>query len=147
MEHIANFVLPKSSTDLNIDRELVFAVASIREVLDRFGELLQLQPIWLEDLCTAVSTTNIQHHLLAEVHKKLLIVVLKNQLAFKTTLELIDDFTWPAVLGDYSAPHSIDGYPFVDQSKRVSVLNFLKLEFLRTEIVRRKLINEEAFRE
>lgn len=157
--------LPESSDDLLIPKQYTLKAASIYEVLRRFKNLVRLTPFRLEDLCAAL-TSDEQSSLLTEVHIMLLKALLREEDSQSThfgpldhkdsiniSMYLIDQMTWPDVLKNYlESDSSFDktilnilahkDYPYVNIDDRLTVLQFLTDQFLRTTVVRDDLIRE-----
>lgn len=162
---LPQLVLPKSSEDLLVPKELIMNVLSIYEVLRHFRNLVRLSPFRLEDFCACLVCED-QTNLLAEVHIMLLKALLREEDSQQThfgpldqkdsvniALFLIDYMTWPEVLKAYvESDSSFDqnvlnillnnDYPFSSVEDRIKVLQFLTDQFLITNPVREDLLSE-----
>lgn len=162
---LPQLMLPESSDDLIIPKQHSLKTASIYEVLRRFKNLVRLTPFRLEDLCAALASEE-QSSLLTEVHIMLLKALLREEDSQSThfgpldhkdsiniSMYLIDQITWPDILKNYlESDNSIDkkilnilteqDYPYANIEDRLTVLQFLTDQFLRTTAVRDDLIRE-----
>lgn len=162
---IPSLVLPKSSEDLVVPKELVLKSLCIYEVLRHFRTLVRLSPFRFEDFCAAIMCED-QSTLLAEIHIMLLKALLREEDSQQThfgaldqkdsvniVLYFVDALTWPEVLRSYvESDRNFDSvvlnilssceYPFTSVENRLQVLQFLTDQFLITNPVREDLLNE-----
>ncbi|XP_036150042.1 nucleosome-remodeling factor subunit NURF301 isoform X2 [Monomorium pharaonis] len=160
-------VLPKSSDDLLVPKELVMPLLSIYEVLRHFRTLVRLSCFRFEDFCAALMCED-QTNLLAEIHIMLIKALLREEDSQQThfgpldqkdsvnvSLYFVDSLTWPEVLRSYvESDKSFDQnilqilatteYPFTAIEDRIKVLQFLTDQFLITNPVREDLLHEGA---
>ncbi|XP_073972080.1 nucleosome-remodeling factor subunit NURF301 E(bx) isoform X2 [Rhodnius prolixus] len=165
---LPSLVLPKSSDDLLIPRDLIMQALSVYEVIRHFRNLVRLSPFRFEDFC-AVMMCEEQTYMIAEMHIMLLKAILREEDAQQThfgpldqkdsiniSLYFVDAVTWPEVLRSYvESDKSFDqnvleiltncDYPFTDVDNRLKVLQFLTDQFLITNPVREDLIHEGNF--
>lgn len=158
-------VLPKSSDDLLVPRELVMPLLSIYEVLRHFRTLVRLSCFRFEDFCAALMCED-QTNLLAEIHMMLIKALLREEDSQQThfgpldqkdsvnvSLYFVDAMTWPEVLRCYvESDKDFDQnilqilttteYPFTAIENRIKVLQFLTDQFLITNPVREDLLHE-----
>ncbi|XP_077275780.1 nucleosome-remodeling factor subunit NURF301 E(bx) isoform X1 [Temnothorax americanus] len=158
-------VLPKSSDDLLVPKELVMSLLSIYEVLRHFRTLVRLSCFRFEDFCAALMCDD-QTNLLAEIHIMLIKALLREEDSQQThfgpldqkdsvnvSLYFVDSMTWPEVLRSYvESDKSFDQnilqilatteYPFTAIEDRIKVLQFLTDQFLITNPVREDLLHE-----
>ncbi|XP_011691661.1 PREDICTED: nucleosome-remodeling factor subunit NURF301 isoform X2 [Wasmannia auropunctata] len=158
-------VLPKSSDDLLVPKELVMPSLSIYEVLRHFRTLVRLSSFRFEDFCAALMCED-QTNLLAEIHIMLIKALLREEDSQQThfgpldqkdsvnvSLYFVDSMTWPEVLRSYvESDKSFDQnilhilttteYPFTAIEDRIKVLQFLTDQFLITNPVREDLLHE-----
>ncbi|KAL0125669.1 hypothetical protein PUN28_004623 [Cardiocondyla obscurior] len=160
-------VLPKTSDDLLLLKELVMPSLSIYEVLRHFRTLVRLSSFRFEDFCAALMCED-QTNLLAEIHIMLIKALLREEDSQQThfgpldqkdsvnvSLYFVDSMTWPEVLRSYvESDKSFDQnilhilstteYPFTAIEDRIKVLQFLTDQFLITNPVREDLLHEGA---
>lgn len=158
-------ILPKSSDDLLLPKELVMPSLSIYEVLRHFRTLVRLSSFRFEDFCAALMCDD-QTNLLAEIHIMLVKALLREEDSQQThfgpldqkdsvnvSLYFVDSMTWPEVLRSYvESDRSFDQsilqilttteYPFTAIEDRIKVLQFLTDQFLITNPVREDLLHE-----
>lgn len=158
-------VLPKTSDDLLVPKELVMPSLSIYEVLRHFRTLVRLSSFRFEDFCAALICED-QTNLLAEIHIMLIKALLREEDSQQThfgpldqkdsvnvSLYFVDSMTWPEVLRSYvESDKSFDQnilqilttteYPFTAIEDRIKVLQFLTDQFLITNPVREDLLHE-----
>ncbi|KAL6258442.1 hypothetical protein P5V15_010398 [Pogonomyrmex californicus] len=158
-------VLPKSSDDLLVSKELVMPSLSIYEVLRHFRSLVRLSCFRFEDFCAALICED-QTNLLAEIHIMLIKALLREEDSQQThfgpldqkdsvnvSLYFVDSMTWPEVLRSYvESDKGFDQnilqilttteYPFTAIEDRIKVLQFLTDQFLITNPVREDLLHE-----
>ncbi|XP_018314724.1 nucleosome-remodeling factor subunit NURF301 isoform X2 [Mycetomoellerius zeteki] len=158
-------VLPKSSDDLLVPKELVMPSLSIYEVLRHFRTLVRLSSFRFEDFCAALMCED-QTNLLAEIHIMLIKALLREEDSQQThfgpldqkdsvnvSLYFVDSMTWPEVLRSYvESDKGFDQnilqtlttteYPFTAIEDRIKVLQFLTDQFLITNPVREDLLHE-----
>ncbi|XP_011646534.1 nucleosome-remodeling factor subunit NURF301 isoform X3 [Pogonomyrmex barbatus] len=158
-------VLPKSSDDLLVSKELVMPSLSIYEVLRHFRTLVRLSCFRFEDFCAALICED-QTNLLAEIHIMLIKALLREEDSQQThfgpldqkdsvnvSLYFVDSMTWPEVLRSYvESDKGFDQnilqilttteYPFTAIEDRIKVLQFLTDQFLITNPVREDLLHE-----
>lgn len=158
-------VLPKTSDDLLVPKELVMPSLSIYEVLRHFRTLVRLSSFRFEDFCAALVCED-QTNLLAEIHIMLIKALLREEDSQQThfgpldqkdsvnvSLYFVDPMTWPEVLRSYvESDKSFDQnilqilttteYPFTAIEDRIKVLQFLTDQFLITNPVREDLLHE-----
>ncbi|XP_018403305.1 PREDICTED: nucleosome-remodeling factor subunit NURF301-like isoform X2 [Cyphomyrmex costatus] len=158
-------VLPKSSDDLLVPKELVMPSLSIYEVLRHFRSLVRLSSFRFEDFCAALMCED-QTNLLAEIHIMLIKALLREEDSQQThfgpldqkdsvnvSLYFVDSMTWPEVLRSYvESDKGFDQnilqtlitteYPFTAIEDRIKVLQFLTDQFLITNPVREDLLHE-----
>lgn len=72
VEPTTNLVLPKSSEDLLIDKDLIIQAVGVFEPLRRFSNLIRLTQFRFEDFCAALAAIDEQSSLLVEIHVQLL---------------------------------------------------------------------------
>lgn len=161
-------VLPKSSDDLLVPKELVMPSLSIYEVLRHFRTLVRLSSFRFEDFCAALMCDD-QTNLLAEIHIMLIKALLREEDSQQThfgpldqkdsvnvSLYFVDSMTWPEVLrstveSDKCYDQSIlqiltnTEYPFTAIEDRIKVLQFLTDQFLITNPVREDLLHEGTY--
>ncbi|KAK2580560.1 hypothetical protein KPH14_007689 [Odynerus spinipes] len=158
-------ILPKSSDDLLVPKELVMPSLSIYEVLRHFRTLVRLSSFRFEDFCAALMCED-QTNLLAEIHIMLIKALLREEDSQQThfgpldqkdsvnvSLYFVDSMTWPEVLRSYvESDKSFDQsvlqvltaseYPFTSTEDRIKILQFLTDQFLITNPVREDLLHE-----
>ncbi|XP_024944598.1 nucleosome-remodeling factor subunit NURF301 isoform X2 [Cephus cinctus] len=158
-------VLPKSSDDLLVPKELVMPSLSVYEVLRHFRTLVRLSSFRFEDFCAALVCED-QTNLLAEIHIMLIKALLREEDSQQThfgpldqkdsvnvSLYFVDPMTWPEVLRSYVESDkgfdqnilnilSTCEYPFTAIEDRIKVLQFLTDQFLITNPVREDLLHE-----
>ncbi|XP_025163350.1 nucleosome-remodeling factor subunit NURF301 isoform X1 [Harpegnathos saltator] len=158
-------VLPKTSDDLLVPKELVMPSLSIYEVLRHFRTLVRLSSFRFEDFCAALMCED-QTNLLAEIHMMLIKALLREEDSQQThfgpldqkdsvnvSLYFVDSMTWPEILRSYvESDKSFDQgilqilttteYPFTAIEDRIKVLQFLTDQFLITNPVREDLLHE-----
>ncbi|XP_012254800.2 nucleosome-remodeling factor subunit NURF301 isoform X2 [Athalia rosae] len=158
-------ILPKSSDDLLVPRELVMPSLSIYEVLRHFRTLVRLSSFRFEDFCAALVCED-QTNLLAEIHIMLVKALLREEDSQQThfgpldqkdsvnvSLYFVDQMTWPEVLRSYVESDkcfdenilntlSSCEYPFTSVENRIKVLQFLTDQFLISNPVREDLLHE-----
>ncbi|XP_071965223.1 uncharacterized protein [Antedon mediterranea] len=164
-KNIKPLVLPESSDDLILPRELILDALSVYEVLRHFFQQLRLSPFRLEDFCAAIASEE-QCILLAETHIALLKNLMKEEEANGTTFgpqdvkdsinvqfHFLDPVTWPELVRSYvecdpeftSILNSFtDVYPFQQPKDKIKVLKFLTDQFLATNKVREEIVSEGA---
>ncbi|XP_072747484.1 LOW QUALITY PROTEIN: nucleosome-remodeling factor subunit NURF301 [Anoplolepis gracilipes] len=162
---LPSLVLPKTSDDLLVPKELVMPSLSIYEVLRHFRTLVRLSSFRFEDFCAALMCED-QTNLLAEIHIMLIKALLREEDSQQThfgpldqkdsvnvSLYFVDSMTWPEVLRSYvESDKSFDQnilqiltsteYPFTAIEDRIKVLQFLTDQFLITNPVREDLLHE-----
>ncbi|XP_029040603.1 nucleosome-remodeling factor subunit NURF301 isoform X2 [Osmia bicornis bicornis] len=162
---LPSLILPKSSDDLLVPRELVMPSLSVYEVLRHFRTLVRLSAFRFEDFCAALMCED-QTNLLAEIHIMLIKALLREEDSQQThfgpldqkdsvnvSLYFVDSMTWPEVLRSYvESDKSFDQnilhilstceYPFTSIEDRIKVLQFLTDQFLITNPVREDLLHE-----
>ncbi|XP_020295522.1 nucleosome-remodeling factor subunit NURF301 isoform X2 [Pseudomyrmex gracilis] len=162
---LPSLVLPKSSDDLLVPKELVMPSLSIYEVLRHFRTLVRLSSFRFEDFCAALVCED-QTNLLAEIHIMLIKALLREEDSQQThfgpldqkdsvnvSLYFVDSMTWPEVLRSYvESDKGFDQnilqilttteYPFTTIEDRIKVLQFLTDQFLITNPVREDLLHE-----
>ncbi|XP_011866666.1 PREDICTED: nucleosome-remodeling factor subunit NURF301 isoform X2 [Vollenhovia emeryi] len=160
-------VLPKSSDDLLVPKELVMPSLSVYEVLRHFRTLVRLSSFRFEDFCAALVCED-QTNLLAEIHIMLIKALLREEDSQQThfgpldqkdsvnvSLYFVDSMSWPETLRSYvESDKSFDQnilqiltnteYPFTAIEDRIKVLQFLTDQFLITNPVREDLLHEGA---
>lgn len=158
-------VLPKSSDDLLVPKELVMPSLSVYEVLRHFRTLVRLSSFRFEDFCAALMCED-QTNLLAEIHIMLIKALLREEDSQQThfgpldqkdsvnvSLYFVDSMTWPEVLRSYVESDkgydqnilqilTTTEYPFTAIEDRIKVLQFLTDQFLITNPVREDLLHE-----
>ncbi|XP_032667402.1 nucleosome-remodeling factor subunit NURF301 isoform X2 [Odontomachus brunneus] len=158
-------LLPKSSDDLLLPKELVMPSLSIYEVLRHFRTLVRLSSFRFEDFCAALMCDD-QTNLLAEIHIMLIKALLREEDSQQThfgpldqkdsvnvSLYFVDSMSWPEVLRSYvESDRSFDQnilqilttteYPFTAIEDRIKVLQFMTDQFLITNPVREDLLHE-----
>ncbi|XP_011164539.2 nucleosome-remodeling factor subunit NURF301 isoform X2 [Solenopsis invicta] len=164
---LSPLVLPKSSDDLLVPKELVMPSLSIYEVLRHFRTLVRLSCFRFEDFCAALMCED-QTNLFGEIHIMLIKALLREEDSQQThfgpldqkdsvnvSLYFVDSMTWPEVLRSYvESDKSFDQnilhilttteYPFTAIEDRIKVLQFLTDQFLITNPVREDLLHEGA---
>lgn len=162
---IPSLVLPKSSDDLLVPKELVMPSLSVYEVLRHYRTLVRLSSFRFEDFCAALICED-QTNLLAEIHIMLIKTLLREEDSQQThfgpldqkdsvnvSIYFVDSMTWPEVLRSYvESDKSFDQnilqilttteYPFTAIEDRLKVLQFLTDQFLITNPVREDLLHE-----
>ncbi|XP_012274975.1 nucleosome-remodeling factor subunit NURF301 isoform X2 [Orussus abietinus] len=162
---LPSLVLPKSSDDLLVPKELVMPSLSIYEVLRHFRTLVRLSSFRFEDFCAALTCED-QTNLLTEIHIMLIKALLREEDSQQThfgpldqkdsvnvSLYFVDSMTWPEALRSYvesdkcfdqSILHILSNteYPFTLIEERIKVLQFLTDQFLITNPVREDLLHE-----
>lgn len=158
-------VLPKTSDDLLVPKELVMPLLSVYEVLRHFRTLVRLSSFRFEDFCAALICED-QTNLLAEIHIMLIKALLREEDSQQThfgpldqkdsvnvSLYFVDSMTWPEALRSYvESDKGFDQnilqilttteYPFTAIEDRIKVLQFLTDQFLITNPVREDLLHE-----
>lgn len=162
---LSPLILPKSSDDLLVPKELVMPSLSVYEVLRHFRSLVRLSSFRFEDFCAALMCDD-QTNLLAEIHMMLIKALLREEDSQQThfgpldqkdsvnvSLYFVDSMTWPEVLRSYvESDKGFDqniltifnttDYPFTAIEDRIKVLQFLTDQFLITNPVREDLLHE-----
>ncbi|XP_012232371.1 nucleosome-remodeling factor subunit NURF301 isoform X2 [Linepithema humile] len=162
---LPSLVLPKSSDDLLVPKELVMPSLSVYEVLRHFRSLVRLSSFRFEDFCAALMCED-QTNLLAEIHIMLIKALLREEDSQQThfgpldqkdsvnvSLYFVDSMTWPEVLRSYVESDkgydqnilqilATTEYPFTAIEDRIKVLQFLTDQFLITNPVREDLLHE-----
>ncbi|KMQ97122.1 nucleosome-remodeling factor subunit nurf301 [Lasius niger] len=158
-------VLPKTSDDLLVPKELIMPLLSVYEVLRHFRTLVRLSSFRFEDFCAALICED-QTNLLAEIHIMLIKALLREEDSQQThfgpldqkdsvnvSLYFVDSMTWPEALRSYvESDKGFDQnilqilttteYPFTAIEDRIKVLQFLTDQFLITNPVREDLLHE-----
>ncbi|XP_026828403.1 nucleosome-remodeling factor subunit NURF301 isoform X1 [Ooceraea biroi] len=158
-------VLPKSSDDLLVPKELVMPLLSIYETLRHFRTLVRLSCFRFEDFCAALMCED-QTNLLAEIHIMLIKALLREEDSQQThfgpldqkdsvnvSLYFVDVLTWPEVLRSYVESDkgfdqsilqilTVTEYPFTAIEDRIKILQFMTDQFLITNPVREDLLHE-----
>lgn len=162
---LPSLVLPKSSDDLLVSKELVMPSLSVYEVLRHFRTLVRLSSFRFEDFCAALVCDD-QTNLLAEIHIVLIKALLREEDSQQThfgpldqkdsvnvSLYFVDSMSWPETLRSYvESDKGFDQnilqilttteYPFTAIEDRIKVLQFLTDQFLITNPVREDLLHE-----
>ncbi|XP_014482955.1 PREDICTED: nucleosome-remodeling factor subunit NURF301 isoform X2 [Dinoponera quadriceps] len=162
---LPSLILPKSSDDLLVPKELVMPSLSVYEVFRHYRTLVRLSSFRFEDFCAALMCED-QTNLLAEIHIMLIKALLREEDSQQThfgpldqkdsvnvSLYFVDSMTWPEVLRSYvESDKSYDQsilqilttteYPFTAIEDRIKVLQFLTDQFLITNPVREDLLHE-----
>ena len=161
---LPQLVLPPSSDDLVVGREVALQVAGIYEVLRHFSSVLRLSPFRFEDFCAALVCSE-QCCLLAETHVALLKAILREEDANDTmfsapdtkdsvniSLYFADPMTWFECIREYLESFSTTNefqakpicaifdcnicYQDVDVGKRLLLLQTFTDLFLTSSAIR-----------